>query len=368
MTRYEAAVEKGWEEMGLAHVLISRFREDGSADFAMFLVDVFCLGVKDAVFETNLTAAELRTYVEQRLPEDYTERLHPACAKKLIEGALAYAESLGFAPHRDYRNARKILSGLDASVCPRDFTYGRDGRPCYVRGSEDTEERVNRVCTVLAARCGADGYDYEDPSGDDPDDGDDALAVRDDLIEWLAAEPDAVPRFYEVSGLVTAMLLCPTVQSPLKILDVLWGPRGRTWRDAGEVHKFSAMLMAYWNHVGDLVHTATAPGAAADEQILDVWEEDFEEEDGGLAMAAATFAWATGFLRATEYWPDAWAAARARRDLAPHWEVLGWWATFNLKASRDQIVAHAEAAPPRTLNAAVVALARALRPAGPDAR
>jgi len=55
MTHHEAYVEKGWEEMGLAHLFVSRIREDGSSDFAMFLVDVFCLGVKDASFEADVS-------------------------------------------------------------------------------------------------------------------------------------------------------------------------------------------------------------------------------------------------------------------------------------------------------------------------
>ena len=36
MTRYEAYVEKNWQELGLAHLLVARIRDDGSADFAVF--------------------------------------------------------------------------------------------------------------------------------------------------------------------------------------------------------------------------------------------------------------------------------------------------------------------------------------------
>ncbi len=44
MTRYEAYIEKHWEDQGLAHLLVARIREDGAADYAVFLVDLFCLG------------------------------------------------------------------------------------------------------------------------------------------------------------------------------------------------------------------------------------------------------------------------------------------------------------------------------------
>ena len=39
MTRYEAYVEKNWKEAGLAHVLVARIRDDGTADFGGFLVE-----------------------------------------------------------------------------------------------------------------------------------------------------------------------------------------------------------------------------------------------------------------------------------------------------------------------------------------
>ena len=191
MTRYEAYVEKHWEDQGLAHLVVARIREGGSTDFALFLVDLYCLGVKDAWLQADVSEAELREFVDEKLPDDYRERIHPACAKKLIEGALAYAESLGFSPHADFRKARKVLSGLESSVCPRDFTYGREGRPCYIRGPDDSEDRVNRVLTVLEARCGADGYDYVDVEEEEEL----GLAEREAFLDWLAKESVAVPRF-----------------------------------------------------------------------------------------------------------------------------------------------------------------------------
>ena len=102
---------------------------------------------------------EWNELIEERLPVNFRETFDPACAKKLVEGALAYAESLGFAPARDFRKARRVLSGIDASACPLDFTFGRDGKPCYVEGPDDTPERVDRVLAVLNGRFGEDGYE-----------------------------------------------------------------------------------------------------------------------------------------------------------------------------------------------------------------
>lgn len=357
MTRYEAYAEKHWEDQGLAHLLVARTREDGSTDYAVFLVDLFCLGVKDAFFEAGVTEAELREFVDQRLPEDFRERFHPACARKLIEGALTYAESLGFTPHRDFRKARKVLSGIDASACPREFTYGRDGRPCYIRGSDDTDERVDRICAILEARCGAEGFDYEDPGAEDEDA---ALGMRDDLMDWLEAEPVEVPGFYEVSGLVTAMQLCPEVLMPAKLLEVLWGPEGRKWENQEEAREFMTLLMNYWNEVAGLIAGTVDPAAPAEETCVDIWEDDFEP-DNGVGLIVALRAWAAGFTRATEIWPLAWGETPSWPDLAPYWEFLRCFAQYEQPGTVARLEQMAAETPPRNFGRSVAAIARALR-------
>lgn len=364
MNRYEACISRHWESAGLAQLIVTRFRDQGSADSAFFLVDCYCLGVKDAFAYFDAMAGDARDLLDRQLPAGSGGQIHPACAKKLIEGAVAYAESLGFAPHRDFRKARKILSGLDASLCPRDFVYGRDGRPCFVQGPDDSNERVDRVFAILTARFGPEGFDFEGPGWEEDDD--DEADFRADLRDFLAAEDDDVPRFYEFSGLLTAMLICPTVLMPTQAFAALWGEAGRGWEGDEEMQYFTDLLMEYWNYLSLLVRDAIGPEAHPDEEVVDVWLEDFAEIEGGaetrgLPLAAASFAWAGGFRRAMQLWPEAWGDALTRPDLAPHWEVIGWWAGLDVKENREKMMAAAEAPEPRTLNSAVKALARALR-------
>ncbi len=314
--------------------------------------------MKEAFFVAGVTEADVREFVDQRLPEDMRERFHPACAKKMIEGAFAYADSLGFTPHRDFRKARKVLSGIDASVCPREFAYGRDGRPCYIRGGDDSGERVDRICAVLEARCGAAGFDYEDPGADEEEED---LALRDDLMDWLEAEPAEVPGFYEVSGLVTAMQLCPEVLMPTKLLEVLWGPEGRKWENQEEVREFMTLLMNYWNDVAGLIAGTVDPAAPTEETCVDIREDDFAD-DNGIGLIIAMRAWAAGFTRATEIWPLAWGEALRRPDLAPHWELLRCFAKDEQPGNVARLEQMATETPPRNLGRSVAAIARGLRP------
>lgn len=372
MIRHDAFIQKDWEKGGLASIAVWRTRGDGSVDYAIFLVDAYCLGVKECIAESSVTASDVAADIDLQLPEAVRERIHPACAKKLIEGAVAYAQSLGFAPHRDFRKARKVLNGIDAADCPREFTYGLDGKPCYVRGPDDDDERVDRILAILEARCGEDGYDYMDPEVEDDDELDE-LALREELMDFLNAEPESVPRFYEVSGLITAMSICPTVLTPLKLLDVLWGPQGKQWKSHEEMQEFTNLLMDYWNLVNDLIADALAPDAHPDEVIIDLQAGDFadlvEAEGQVMANASMTLAsaeWMRGFLRATTLWPKAWGNALTRTDLAAHWEVVRWWADFSREENLVRLQDATGISPPGRMDIAALALARALRPREPD--
>jgi hypothetical protein len=358
MTRYEAYIGKDWKEQGIANIVVARLRSDQPPEFSMFLVDLLCLGVKDAMYHSDMTESEYRHFLTGPVAETLGLSIHPACAKKMIEGAIEYAENLGFAPHRDYRKARRVLSGIDAADCPEIFSFGEEnGRPCYVRGPDDSEERVDRVLSLLERKCGAEGFTYVDP--EDDEDEEDELSAREDLMDWLDDEPESVPRFYEVSGLVTAMQLCPEFLAPPRLIAVLW-PDKPGLADLEETQDFLTILKNYWNSVVGLIANALDPAAKEGETCIDLWEGEFEEEDsGGFILAMRD--WARGFMRATVEWPGSWSEPLHRPDLAPHWEVLRCLAEIDQPGSAERIEQMGAENPPRTMGSSVAALTRALR-------
>lgn len=360
MTRYEAYIQKDWREHGLAPVVVVRIRSADSADYGLFLVDTWCLGVKEAWGESDIPPAAINEMLDSHILAELRESIHPSCAKKLIEGAVAYAEALGFAPHRDFRKAKRVLSGIDAALCPVEFAFGREGRPCFVQGPHDSEERVERVLAMLDVRVGLGNYDYQLVDEGDDEDGD--AVVRETLMDFLAAEPGEVPRFYHLSGLMTARLLCAEPIDLDQILDALW-PEGRDWKRAEQEEDFRAILQDYQGYLQVRARATLAPEAPDEETIVDVWESDLPEQDekegyDPLPFMAALIEWAGGFWRATELWPEAWGNALDRTDLAPHWEMVRWWAEFI--EHQEEIDAATKSSPPRNLGSAVKALARAL--------
>ena len=364
MTRYEAFIEKSWRTSGITQLIVARIRADGSADIGFFLVDFWCLGVKDAFLEEDASESFLREFLTERLPEEFSERVHPACAKKMIAGAIAYAERLGFAPPRDYRKARRALSGLDATACSETFTFGRDGKPFYVKGPDDTPERVERVLALLEARCGPDGFGYELA-----DEGDDDYS-RENLREFFDHHgPDSLD-FYAFAGLVAALHICPVPVTPLQLIERLVAEDRELWSGEEELRDFTQDLAAYWNEIADLIAASVAPtDDPARPDPIDIYAADFGDSDGPAPvedLATAFIAWSDGFIRATRDWPEAWGDTLTRPELTPHWQLLRAWAEPGkpehaafLSGTGPDIPAGA------TLPAAVTALARALRPSGP---
>ena len=144
---------------GIGQVIVSRATGSGMVAAGIFLVDIYCLGVKNAfpmlqprtVYENTMAQMDLNSPLVQ---------IEPACAKKLIKEAIDYARDLGFEPHEDYRVARKVLQDIDTALCQEQFTFGKDGKPFFMSGPNDSPQRSRQIVETLERRCGVGGYHY----------------------------------------------------------------------------------------------------------------------------------------------------------------------------------------------------------------
>jgi hypothetical protein len=147
---------------GIGWVIIARFKATGQrVQVGVFLVDVFCLGAKLAVYEDCALddyRRRIRNHYQSSFPMVSVE---PCCARKLVEQAVQYAQSLGLAPHPDYKKAARVFGGVQAAQCAQQFTFGYNGKPFYRRGPRETEAQALRFVRHLERCCGPGNYDYE---------------------------------------------------------------------------------------------------------------------------------------------------------------------------------------------------------------
>lgn len=141
----DVLIMANYRNTGMAPVVVSRSLPHDRVVFANFLLDLYCLGVKDVVFGTDTATYYRTTFLPHLFQGGKFDRANPECARKLVEGAVAYAESLGIAPHPDYHKAKAIFGDIDASSCQEEFEYGLNGKPFFVSGPYDTPARIAQV-------------------------------------------------------------------------------------------------------------------------------------------------------------------------------------------------------------------------------
>lgn len=156
---YECLMPQDLFESGIGHIVISRKLENENILIAMFLLDIFCLGVKDA-FIKEVSLAEYNNIVNT-LEEDQTFNfVSPSYAYKLVENLVTYAKNLGFKPHSEYKKAQKIFEGIDINECKEEFFFGKDGKPFYINGPYDDANKIRKILGKLTDKLGTSGFNF----------------------------------------------------------------------------------------------------------------------------------------------------------------------------------------------------------------
>jgi hypothetical protein len=142
---------------GIGWVVLARSLPSGLVGASFFLVDVWCLGVKDAFFRV-VPQEKFEQHMNASSREQPVVDIDPSVARKLLHDAVAYAASFGLAPSEDFAEAEAIFG--DIPVSTETFPFGKDGKPFYVSGPNDSPARIRRIVGALVERVGPSGFDY----------------------------------------------------------------------------------------------------------------------------------------------------------------------------------------------------------------
>ncbi len=151
---------------GLVGVLVAlQVGRDRGPSVCGYLVDTWCLGVKDALGPRTMSRSELRRFVHTFfVPFGASVQAPIELARHLVWGGVDYARRLGFEPAPDFAPA----SGhLDPLTGPSAISFGRGGKPYYVHGPHDDAEAI---LAKLSASAGPDQFHYlvDVPIRDEP--------------------------------------------------------------------------------------------------------------------------------------------------------------------------------------------------------
>jgi hypothetical protein len=124
---------------------------------ASYLVDYWCLGVKNVLGPRKLNRTKYEAMVEKaysQFHQDY-RKITLEQAQAIIFGAVEYAQKLGLKPHRDWTKAKEHLGQPSENLLPIEF--GRKGKPFYVSGPYDNSDKI---VASLRETVGEGNFDY----------------------------------------------------------------------------------------------------------------------------------------------------------------------------------------------------------------
>lgn len=185
---------------GNGNLVLVRRAADGRMAMAAFMLDVYCVGVKDVIFRMS-DALEIEPIIAALGNVQPLIAVDPACARKLLRDLVAWSRSIGLAPHPDYAGTELLFGDVSTDGCAESFSFGKDGKPFLIGGPLDTPARIRQRIDALRRKVGEDGFDYmladEIVDDDEAIDVDDAFdAETDDMIEsatGMRYDPDLIP-------------------------------------------------------------------------------------------------------------------------------------------------------------------------------
>lgn len=145
---------------GMGTLVLARGVTPDRVALSSYLLDTFCLGIKDVTFEM-VGAEYFQFYMDVTDRMSPLAEVDPAYARKLLRDLAAWSRSLGFAPHRDFATVERIFGDVNADASDAVFQFGRDGKPLYIPGPDDTAPLIRRRVEQLRKHLGDEGFSWE---------------------------------------------------------------------------------------------------------------------------------------------------------------------------------------------------------------
>lgn len=151
------------ENSGFAQIFVARLERNRYL-VCSYLVDYWCLGVKDALGPRKFDRSKYEAFIQKayaRFSAGYQE-ITLEQAQSIVWGGVDYAASLGLQPHQDFEKAKAHLGERPENLI--EIEFGRNGKPFYFSGPYDNTEKI---IATLRKTVGEDNFEYMVALGDD---------------------------------------------------------------------------------------------------------------------------------------------------------------------------------------------------------
>lgn len=150
---FECLINPDWQEEGLARILLSRKQPNDKLVFGTFLVDLFCLGLKNTFCNADFSLEVYEKSIKSRIYHDMSPiNCHPLLASEIIFGAIEYARRLGFEPQQDFALSGFLLDEPSGTGTAFNVEFGKDGKPFYIAGPDDDVDTIMKKLSKTTGR------------------------------------------------------------------------------------------------------------------------------------------------------------------------------------------------------------------------
>jgi hypothetical protein len=161
---------------GVGTVTLVRGVSREQQHIGVFMLDTFCLGVKDTYFRT-VDRQEAEYILEVQHQADTAEPIAPGEARKLLQDAVAWAAGNGFVAPEEYAPVERLFGDVVPAATNYMARFGREAKVFYIPGPSESPADIRRRTRLVQSRFGAEAigsiFDFGDEEPDDFDDEDD---------------------------------------------------------------------------------------------------------------------------------------------------------------------------------------------------
>ena len=159
----ECLITANWQQdnSGMVQILLARQQPDGDICFGSYLVDMYCLGLKNTYANAGFSRTRYENEVRGRIfrgvpPEECPVEL----AHQMIYASIEYAARFGFQPEKDFALAQYLLAPRGELEEPYELTFGKNGKPFFIAGPHDN---ATHILKQLEKTAGPGNYDFFAP-------------------------------------------------------------------------------------------------------------------------------------------------------------------------------------------------------------
>lgn len=158
--------DKNWKEGGLVTILVVRRHPKETYTYGCYLVDMFCLGVKESFYEFSLSDIDLESLLRSYREKCDLEQVSYEEVHNMIYGAVAFAEEAGISPDKSFALTRYLLEEDTDDIPLIDYEYGRDGMHFLMA---ENRLELSKYQPLLEKNLGTGHYKYVVEEDDEPD-------------------------------------------------------------------------------------------------------------------------------------------------------------------------------------------------------